>query len=180
MNEHEIERIAAAANQLRPDWPIAQLRTLLKGDGLVNRPRRDVSVALAWVACEVGTASPYRVLESGPWWRAAGIESAGNGSGGAKFHGWNEGDPRNICGICGLDRSACAQRASTNGHEFIPRTECLPPTDPGVIGAVVQRARTCGAEVLGGTVCRLKPGHAGDHAMTTTPPPTPKPHEETL
>lgn len=74
MNEHEIERIAAAANQLRPDWPIAQLRTLLKGDGLVNRPRRDVSVALAWIACEAGTSSPYRVLEAGPWWRAAGVE----------------------------------------------------------------------------------------------------------
>ena len=71
MNEHEIERVAAAANALRPDWPTGQLRTLIR-DKLADRPRRDVAVALSWVACESGTASPYRVLEAGPWWQATG------------------------------------------------------------------------------------------------------------
>ncbi len=52
MNDHEIERIAAAMNMLRPDWPKAQLKTLLKDERITDRPRRDVSVALAWVACE--------------------------------------------------------------------------------------------------------------------------------
>lgn len=74
MNEHEEERIAAALNQLRPDWPIKQLRTLLADSRIASRARRDVTVALAWVACESGSSTPYRVLESGPWWRAAGIE----------------------------------------------------------------------------------------------------------
>lgn len=69
MNEYEIDRIAAAFHQLRPDWPTKQLRTLLT-DRLADRPRRDVAVALAWVASESGSASPYRVLENGPWWRA--------------------------------------------------------------------------------------------------------------
>jgi hypothetical protein len=71
MNDHEAERIADALTHLRPDWPVKQLRTLLADPRIAGRPRRDVVVALAWVASEPGTASPYRVLEAGPWWRAA-------------------------------------------------------------------------------------------------------------
>lgn len=74
MNENDISRIAAAISDLRPDWPAASLRTLLKSPELKNRPRRDVAVALAWVACESETQTPKRVLESGPWWRAASVE----------------------------------------------------------------------------------------------------------
>jgi hypothetical protein len=74
MNENEIGRIAAAANALRPDWPLASLRTLLNKPELVNRPRRDVAVALAWVACETQTKTPARVLEAGPWWQATNTE----------------------------------------------------------------------------------------------------------
>lgn len=79
MNEHEAGRIAAAMNQARPDWPLRQLATLLKDERIANRPRRDVFVALAWVASEPNSASPYRVLEAGPWWRAAGVEGSANG-----------------------------------------------------------------------------------------------------
>lgn len=74
MNNHEIERIADAINRLRPDWPVRQLRTLLADPRLADRPRRDVTVALAWVACEAATHNPYRVLEAGPWWQAAGVD----------------------------------------------------------------------------------------------------------
>lgn len=74
MNSHEIERIADAMHHLRPDWPIKQLKTLMTLPQLADRPRRDVTVALAWVACESGTANPYRVLEAGPWWRAVAID----------------------------------------------------------------------------------------------------------
>jgi hypothetical protein len=74
MNEHERDRIAAAMNAMRPDWPTKQLQTLLALPQLAERPRRDVTVALAWVACETASASPYRVLEAGPWWRAAAVE----------------------------------------------------------------------------------------------------------
>ena len=73
MNDHEIDRIAAAANALRPDWPLGSIRTLLTKK-LAHRPRRDVAVALAWIACEPNTATPARVLEDGPWWRAAAVE----------------------------------------------------------------------------------------------------------
>jgi len=73
MNEHEATRIAAAIHELRPDWPASSLKTLILKH-LANKPRRDVTVALGWVACEANTATPARVLEAGPWWRAAGIE----------------------------------------------------------------------------------------------------------
>ena len=75
MNDYEIQRIAAAMNTARPDWPLKQLLTLLADPRLANRPRRDVFVAMAWVASDVGTGNPYRVLESGPWWRAAMVET---------------------------------------------------------------------------------------------------------
>jgi hypothetical protein len=74
MNETEQARIAAMAHSLRPDWPVASLRTLLARHELANKSRRDVAVALAWVACEAETTTPARVIESGPWWRAANIE----------------------------------------------------------------------------------------------------------
>lgn len=80
MNENEIERIAAAANALRPDWPVSSLRTLLARPELARRPRRDVAVALAWVACESTTKTPARVLEAGPWWQATNAESSGRTS----------------------------------------------------------------------------------------------------
>ena len=73
MNDHEAERIADAMNRLRPDWPVKSLRTLLARPELASRARRDIAVALAWVACEPDTHTPARVLENGPWWKAAGV-----------------------------------------------------------------------------------------------------------
>ena len=75
MNENEISRIAAAISDLRPDWPAASLRTLLHSPELKNRPRRDVAVAMAWIACDSETKTPKRVLEAGPWWKAACVET---------------------------------------------------------------------------------------------------------
>ena len=77
MNDHEIDRIAAAMNMLRPDWPKQQLKTLLRDERIASRPRRDVCVALAWIASEPNSHTPYRVLEVGPWWRAAAVEGGG-------------------------------------------------------------------------------------------------------
>jgi hypothetical protein len=93
MNEHEAARIAAAMNQLRPDWPTKQLRTLLADARISDRPRRDVAVALAWVACEAASHNPYRVLETGPWWIAAGVDGQTTGR-------REPFDPDHFCGIC--------------------------------------------------------------------------------
>lgn len=75
MNDNEIERIAAMGHALRPDWPLSSLRTLLGGPELRTKARRDMAVALAWVACETATKTPRRVVESGPWWHAANVET---------------------------------------------------------------------------------------------------------
>lgn len=108
MNEHEAQRIATAMHQLRPDWPASSLLTLIRKH-LIDRPRRDVTVALAWVACESASHTPARVLESGPWWRAAGVE--GTVTARQPF------DPRSTCGICGKTEQQC--RANPHGeHEF--------------------------------------------------------------
>ena len=107
MNDHEKTRIAAAINQLRPDWPAASLRSLLDRPAISNRPRRDVAVALAWIACETTTQTPARVLESGPWWKAAGIE-------GQAQHR-EPYDPAEFCDICGKPHG----RHPAGDHEFV-------------------------------------------------------------
>ncbi|MBS44109.1 MAG: hypothetical protein CMH83_13280 [Nocardioides sp.] len=70
MNDYEADRIAAAIGVMRPDWPVPSVRTLIR-ERLQDRPRRDVAVALAWIASDSATKTPARVLESGPWWLAA-------------------------------------------------------------------------------------------------------------
>jgi len=73
LTENEIDRITAAVSALRPDWPAKSLHTLI-ADKLAHRTRRDVAVALTWVACDSDTKSPGRVLENGPWWTGLGQE----------------------------------------------------------------------------------------------------------
>lgn len=120
MNEHEIDRIAAAANQLRPDWPVASVRTLLRKPELANRPRRDVAVALAWIACEANTATPARILEAGPWWRAAGIEGQASRR--------EVLNPAERCGICSEREDRCRGLWGTD-HDFEPDFKRPPEVD---------------------------------------------------
>jgi len=111
MNDHEKDRIAAALHQLRPDWPTKSLRTLLDKPQIADRPRRDVVVALGWVACETATATPARVLEAGPWWRAAAVESASRPL--------EHLEPQDRCKTCAKSRADCA-RNPWGDHEFEP------------------------------------------------------------
>lgn len=69
LSQVEAHRLAAAVNQLRPDWPLASLSTWIRNH-LTERAYRDAAVALTWVACDPQTSSPGRVLEAGPWWKA--------------------------------------------------------------------------------------------------------------
>lgn len=113
MNDHEIERIAAAMHELRPDWPTASLRTLITKQ-LSHKPRRDVCVALAWVACESASATPARVLnEHGPWWRAAAIDESGP----AKTY-----DRNATCATCGQAKDRCRQLWEGD-HEYVTVAE---------------------------------------------------------
>lgn len=107
MDDHEVERIAAAMHTARPDWPARQIQTLIR-DNLLHRPRRDVFVALAWVASEGNSHTPYRVLENGPWWRATATEGA---------PAREPFDRSTTCGICGKARFDC-ERNPYGGHDF--------------------------------------------------------------
>lgn len=98
MNDNEAERIAGALNIARPDWPKASILTMIRKN-LMSRPRRDVFVALAWVASEPNSHTPARVLESGPWWRAAAVENPSP-----------QGKRGPICLHCGFERSDCETR----------------------------------------------------------------------
>ena len=69
MNKTDVTRIAAAINQLRPDWGAPELRSFI-WKSLTARPAADVMVALALVALDPDTRTPARVLASGPWWQA--------------------------------------------------------------------------------------------------------------
>lgn len=83
MNDAEQQRLAHALNELRPTWPISSLRTFIARN-LANRPYRDAAMALVWVALDVDAAgnyvteTPKRVLESGPWWKAAEMNGTAN------------------------------------------------------------------------------------------------------
>ncbi len=66
---NEIQRLAAAANALRPEWPVSSLITLLSTKQ-ATRPYRDLAVALAWVATDATSKTPARLSEAGPWWSA--------------------------------------------------------------------------------------------------------------
>lgn len=77
----EIQRIAAAMNALRPDWPVRSLVTFLErhhGD----RSYRDLAIAGTAIATDPKTQTPNLLNEHGPWWGAAQTVT-GNGGGSA-------------------------------------------------------------------------------------------------
>ena len=69
IEHHDAERLAAAINQLRPEWPTRSLLTFI-GKNLNSRAYRDAAIALTWIACDPKTLTPARVIEAGPWWNA--------------------------------------------------------------------------------------------------------------
>lgn len=138
MNEHEIARLAAALHQARPDWPTKQLVTLMSDARMVDRPRRDVFVALAWVACEASSASPYRVLESGPWWRAVAVES--------DIRRLEHLAPHERCRVCSKSQQEC-QRNPWAEHEFAP--DIREPHDYDIAPVIAELKGHVGAERKG-------------------------------
>lgn len=77
ITHHAAERVAAAVNQLRPDWPAASILTLIERD-LTLWALTDLVVALGYIAVDQNSdgswasRTPARVKEDGPW-RTVGI-----------------------------------------------------------------------------------------------------------
>lgn len=176
MNEHEIDRLASAFHVMRPDWPHASLRTFITKN-LADRPRRDVAVALAWISCESNTATPARVLEAGPWWKATNAEATSSTTvHTGKTVGLRHGDPRDICGICDMWKHDCEERKATSGHQFVPRIDCLPPTT--VEGPIYKRGKCLAGPPS--SPCRLIVGHEGSHDCPPSPAAEPVAHLRAL
>jgi hypothetical protein len=76
---NELERIAAMAHALRPDWPLSSLLTHLKANHGA-RPYLDLAVAMAWIATDPDTKTPARLMENGPWWAATTPQPAATSS----------------------------------------------------------------------------------------------------
>ena len=72
--DNELQRLAAMANALRPEWPTKSLLTHLAKNH-ADRPYRDLAVALAWIATDLQTLTPARLAEAGPWWKATSVDS---------------------------------------------------------------------------------------------------------
>lgn len=70
MTKIELHRLAGALATLRPEWPPASLQTFLERH-FAHRPLRDAAVVLVSCALDPATSTPARVLEAGPWWKAA-------------------------------------------------------------------------------------------------------------
>lgn len=121
MNDAEAKRLAHAINDLRPSWPISSLTTFIARH-LSNRNYRDAAVALVYVALEQNVAgefvtqTPKRVLETGPWWKAAEI----NGTAGVRPRGPK---PHEACRDCGGFRGQCAcqlEKRAASDEEIQP------------------------------------------------------------
>lgn len=132
MDDHDAQRIAAAMHAARPDWPASSVLTLIRKK-LLDRPRRDVFVAFAWVASEPNSATPARVLEQGPWWRAAGVEGATTGR-----REWP--DDAHRCTVCSLPEARCRQL--WQDHEFIPASKRADFDVPRIVADLKGRVTT--------------------------------------
>lgn len=112
MNSNEIQRLAHAISNHRPDWMIASLRTFIERN-MSNWAYRDASVALTWIATDAkpdgtpASATPKRVLENGPWRIAAAVGGAATVSAGApKRHEecqTHAGRFAHNCGLCRVE-----------------------------------------------------------------------------
>jgi hypothetical protein len=69
-DNNQLDRLAAALNALRPDWPTRSLRTYLAREH-ADRAYVDLAIAAVFVAVDPRTVTPKRLSEHGPWWVAA-------------------------------------------------------------------------------------------------------------
>lgn len=124
MRDNEIEPIAQALHIARPDWPVQQLRTLMRSEPLLlARSAAEVFVALSWVAGDAASWTPYRVLDQGPWWKAI---AAGNARRAEK----TTTPSGALCSVCSQPEERCRQLwgggstdEKSGDHEYVSNDE---------------------------------------------------------
>lgn len=65
LTREEGERLAAAVNALRADWPTKSLFSFI--GQRATRPYRDLALELVYVALDPKTETPARIDQDGPW-----------------------------------------------------------------------------------------------------------------
>lgn len=121
MQPNEIDRLAAMASCLRPDWPTKSLATFLTRN-LADRAYGDVAVALAWICTRTKTETPRLLLEAGPWWKASVVEGGGLAP----------RPPRKeeACATCGLRENQHGKGSIAHDHEWLPVTQAAKGRTP--------------------------------------------------
>ena len=71
MNKDEATRIAGAVNQLRPDWGVNGVMTVLADERLRHRAYADTAKVFVALALDPKSRKPTRIHEDGPWWHSA-------------------------------------------------------------------------------------------------------------
>lgn len=114
IERHEAERLAAAINNLRPDWPIPSLLTFIHKRQ--HRPLLDLTIHLAWVAQLPETSTPARADQDGPWQHAT---TPRPGTTSASAHITTAADTD--CAICGQGEPAHAHVTTYGDHPYVSR-----------------------------------------------------------
>lgn len=128
MDDQQIARLAAVGNALRPDWPVASLRTFL-AKHFTARAYRDVALVLANVATvDPPTDTPQLMLKDWPWQIVATVSRASE----AERHP-SAVALSDLCAHCGRSETYCraAVRADDDNHVYATRHDIA-----------IQRART--------------------------------------
>lgn len=143
MNEIEINRLAGAMNQLRPEWPVASLRTFLARH-FAERAFRDMVVAAGWICADEKTKTPELLRQVGPWWNVGPASSAQSvprvgpdvGAERCAYAG-HEHEQADRCRLCAAERAA--------GDVPEPSADAAPA--PAAIVEVANRHRVRSAAV---------------------------------
>lgn len=138
MEEIEINRLAGAMNQLRPEWPVASLRTFLRTH-FAERAFRDMALAAAYVAADERTKTPELLRQTGPWWNV-GPASTDRGT---PRVGPEPGEDR--CRFAGHEHESAARCRACAAEEAAgdqPEPTSAPVPAPPAIVALANRRRT--------------------------------------
>ena len=104
----ELQRIAALANVLRPDWPMVSVLSMLQAKH-TRRAYTELAVAMTIVACDPVSRTPARLNEMGPWWIAINGHSTPSVGPGAEPRCQRPGHEHELaraCRCCRADRLA--------------------------------------------------------------------------
>ena len=101
MTDDDIARLAAAGHALRPDWPLASLRTFL-AKRYAHEPVHRLAVALVLCALDPASQTPARLSENRDYWPNVDAEHYQPPRPGEQCP-QHPGRRRDSCGLCRVE-----------------------------------------------------------------------------